>query len=271
MKLVFANARKCQQVAAIFANLKSFTENTSLYFKNDSVYLQCMDDSHCSLFECQLSRAWFKSYEFDPETDMATIGVNIAMMNKILNMWSDPQELTIETQPEGDKLHISFENANNTAASSQFNKYFEISLVNIDGQLLDAVVNETTVDMTIESKVFHSLISQLTIFDDNLTLTFGEEEVECVSSGSECSMKAKIDVGWLSAYAIPESTVLKQTYSLKYVQLMCQFNKLAPEMELGFSAEMPMMMKYALGDNNDTESFVRIHLAPKIVDEEDNE
>jgi hypothetical protein len=32
---------------------------------------------------------------------------------------------------------------------------------------------------------------------------------------------------------------------------------------------MPMIMKYALGDNNDTESFVRIHLAPKILDEED--
>jgi hypothetical protein len=31
---------------------------------------------------------------------------------------------------------------------------------------------------------------------------------------------------------------------------------------------MPMVMKYAVGDNNDTESFVRIHLAPKIPDDE---
>jgi hypothetical protein len=29
-----------------------------------------------------------------------------------------------------------------------------------------------------------------------------------------------------------------------------------------------MVMKYVLGDNNDTESFARIHLAPKIVDDE---
>ena len=50
--------------------------------------------------------------------------------------------------------------------------------------------------------------------------------------------------------------------------MMCQFNKLAPEMVLGFSADMPMVMKYAIGDNNDTESFVRIHLAPKIHDDE---
>jgi hypothetical protein len=110
----------------------------------------------------------------------------------------------------------------------------------------------------------------MTTFDDVLTLNFGEEEVECVSSGSDGSMTAKIDVGWLAAYAIPESTMLKQSYSLKYVQTMCQFHKLAPEMELGFVEDRPMVMKYALGDNNDPDSFVRIHLAPKIVDE-DNE
>jgi proliferating cell nuclear antigen PCNA len=266
MKLVFANARKSQQFSAIFANLKNFTENTSIYFKTDSVYIQCLDDSHCCLFECQLSKKWFKEYDFDPATDMATIGVNIAILNKILNMWNESQELTIETQPDGDKLHISFESDNNSAG--QFNKYFEISLVNIDSQLMDVVITDTTVDMTIESKIFYSLISQLTIFDDVLTLTFGEEEVECISSGSESSMKALIDVGWLEAYAIPEDTVLKQTYSLRYIQHMCQFNKLAPEMILGFSDDMPMVMKYDLGDNNDTESFVRIHLAPKIADDD---
>ena len=270
MKIVFASAKKCQQFAVIFANLKTFTDNMSIYFKTDNIYIQTLDDSHCALFECQLSREWFKTYEFDPTSDMATIGVNIAMLNKVLNMWNDSQELTIETEPESDKLHISFENANNAAASGQFNKYFEISLVDISSELMDVVITDTTVDMTIESKVFHSLISQLTTFDDVLTLTCGEEEVECVSSGSDGSMKAKIDVGWLSAYAIPESTVLKQTYSLKYVQTMCQFNKLAPEMELGFVEDRPMVMKYSLGDNNDTESFVRIHLAPKIADE-DNE
>jgi len=41
-------------------------------------------------------------------------------------------------------------------------------------------------------------------------------------------------------------------------------------MEMGFSAESPMTMKYSLGDNNYPNSFVRIHLAPKILDEDDN-
>lgn len=266
MKLVFATAKKCQQFTAIFANLKTFTENVSLYFKPDQMYIQCMDDSHCSLFECRLSSKWFKTYEFDPGSDMGQIAINIVMLNKVLNTWNDTQEMIIELQPESDKIHISFENGNTD--TSQFNKYFELSLIDLENQLLDAIVSDTLVDMSVESKIFHSLVNQLTIFNDNLKITFYEDDVEFMSSGTDGSMTAKIKAEDLAEYAISEGSVLTQTYSLRYVQMMCQFNKLASEMILGFSAEMPMTMKYILGDNNDTESFVRIHLAPKIPDDE---
>ena len=123
------------------------------------------------------------------------------------------------------------------------------------------VILTTLVDLSVESKIFCSLINQLSIFDSTLTLIFNEENIECISSGSEGSMKALINVNDVKEYAIPESTNLKQSYSLRYVQMMCNFNKLATEMEMGFSAETPMTMKYVLGDNNDPNSFVRIHLA----------
>ena len=266
MKLVFANAKRCQQFAAIFANLKAFTENTSIYFKPDSVYLQCMDDSHCALFECRLMSKWFKEYDFDPANDMGQIAINVVMLNKVLNTWTDKQELSIEIQPDSDKIHISFENGEDD--TSQFNKYYELPLINLDNQLMSVVDADTLVDMTIDSKMLHSLINQLAIFADTLSMNFGEEEVEFMASGTDGSMVAKIKAEDLAAYAMLENSVLKQTYSLRYVQMMATFNKLAPEMELGFSADMPMVMKYAVGDNNDTESFVRIHLAPKIPDDE---
>lgn len=267
MKIVFANAKKSQQFAAIFANLKAFTDNVSIYFKTDQVYIQAMDDSHCSLFECRLMSKWFKVYEFDTATDMGQIAINIVMLNKVLNTWSDNQELSIEIQPDSDKIHISFENGN--ADTSQFNKYYELSLIDLESQLMAVVDADTLVDMSVDSKLFHSLINQLGIFADTLSMNFNEDDIEFMSSGSDGSMTAKIKAEDLAEYAMLENTVLKQTYSLRYVQLMCQFNKLAPVMELGFSDEMPMFMKYALGDNNDTESFVRIHLAPKIADDEE--
>ena len=266
MKITFTNAKKCQQFAAIFANLKAFTENVSIYFKEESVYIQCLDDSHCALFECRLMSKWFKEYDFDPATDMGQIAINVVMLNKVLNTWTDKQELSIEIQPDSDKIHISFENGEDD--TSQFNKYYELSLINLDNQLMAVVDADTLVDMTIDSKLFHSLINQLGIFADTLSMNFGEDDIEFTSSGTDGTMVAKIKAEDLAEYAMLENSVLKQTYSLRYVQMMCQFNKLAPEMELGFSAEMPMVMKYRVGDNNDTESFVRIHLAPKIPDDE---
>ena len=267
MKIIFANARKSQQFAALFANLKNFTDNVPIYFRADNIYIQCLDDSHCCLFECQLDKSWFKEYTFDPATDMGQIGLNIAMLNKVLATWNDTQELSITTQPDSDKININFENGN--CVTGQFNKYFELSLIDLENQLLDVVIGDTLVDLRIESKIFCSLINQLTIFNHTLTLTFNEEAIECVSTGSEGSMKAMINVDEVNEYAIPEAAALTQTYSLRYIQMMCQFNKLSAEMELGFSDERPMLMKYDISDENATESFVRIHLAPKIPDNDD--
>jgi proliferating cell nuclear antigen PCNA len=293
MKFVLASTRKTQQFIAIFANLKNFTDNVSLFFREKNIYIQCLDDSHCCLFECQLDQAWFKEYTYDPMADQACIGVNIAMLNKVLNAWNDTQELSIETDPVTDKVAINYEKGN--AATGHFNKYFELSLMTLENNLMDVKVKDTLVDLTVDSKIFCALINQLTIFDNNLTFTFNEDNIECVSSGTEGSMKALINIAEVKEYAIPESTILKQSYSLRYVQMMCHFNKLAAEIKMGFSEDMPMVMKYSLDDpvekkadasetdaseaaaeNSDdeeeeeenTESFVRIHLAPKIMDTE---
>ena len=267
MKIVFSTARKIQQFTTIFANLKNFTENVSLYFKPTGIYIQCMDDSHCCLFECDLQAEWFAEYEFIDGEDQPSIGVNITMMNKVLGTWNDTQTLTLKLEPNQDKIAIDFEKrdeANNT----HFNKYFELSLVTLDNELLDVRTTDTLVDLVVESKLFCSLIQNLLIFNDVLTLTFNEENVECVSSGTDGSMKALIEVNEVKEYAITENTQsLIQSYSLRYIQMMCRFDKLAPEIQMGFNSLIPMHMKYVLSEEGEeTESFVRIHLAQKIAD-----
>lgn len=266
MKIVFETSRKGHQFSTLFSNLKNFTDNVCMYFRETEIYIQCLDDSHCCLFECKLNAEWFKEYIFDAETDQATIGVNIAMLNKVLVTLNDSQELSIETQPDSDKLFINFENG--ASALGHFNKYFEISLVNLDNELMNVVMFDTVVDLKVESKIFCALISQLTVFDNNLTMSFTDDNIECMSSGLDGSMKASIKIDDVKEYSIAENETLTVMYSLRYVQMMCQFNKLASVIEMGFNEESPMTMKYALDDNEECLSFVRIHLAPKIKDED---
>ena len=258
MKFIIEDTRKTFKLANIFSHLKPFTDNVVIYFKATGLYIQCMDDSHCALFECSLDKSWFTSYEFDEKTDMPSISVNIGMLYKVLNTREENQTVELaHTKENEDKLDITFK-------GGKMCKYFELPLINIEGDLLNLdSIKDTDIDLTIESKTFCDLVGQLMIFDEILTLTFTEDKIDMKSSGNEGSMKVDLHIDDIKEYAISEDTTLVQSYSLKNIHLMCQFNKLAVEMCMGFSKDKPMTMKYDLLED----SYVLIHLAPKMKED----
>jgi len=260
MKITLEDTRKVNKLAAIFCHLKPFTDNTVIYFKPEGLYIQCMDDGHCALFECTLDKKWFTTYEFNAASDMPCASLNIGMFYKVLNTREDEQTVEIElNKKDEDKIFISF-NGGKTC------KYFELPLNNIDHDVLNTdSIKETDIDLTIESKTLCDLINQLMIFDEVLTLSFSEEKIDMKSSGNEGSMKVDMKIDDMKEYAITEKTTLVQSYSLKYIHMMCQFNKLAGDINMGFSKDKPMTMRYDLLDD----SSVVIHLAPKVRDEDD--
>uniref|UniRef100_A0A6C0IL19 Proliferating cell nuclear antigen PCNA N-terminal domain-containing protein n=1 Tax=viral metagenome TaxID=1070528 RepID=A0A6C0IL19_9ZZZZ len=258
MKIVIEDMRKINKFATIFCHLKPFTDNVVIYFKTSGLYIQCMDDSHCSLFECSLDKTWFSAYGFSEADDMPSISVNIDMLYKVLNTREEEQILALELDKEQeDQISISF-------TGGKMCKYFELPLINVDNDLLNTdKIKTTDIDLTIESKTFCDLINQLMIFDEVLTLTFKEDKIDMKSSGNDGSMKVEMNIDDLKEYAISEDVTLVQSYSLKYIQLMCQFNKLSNEITMGFSKDKPMTMRYDLL----YESYVLIHLAPKIAED----
>jgi proliferating cell nuclear antigen PCNA len=259
MKITLEDTRKISKLATIVCHLKPFTDNVVFYFKPGGLYIQCMDDSHCALFECTLDKGWFTIYDFNTATDMPSASLNIGMFYKVLNTREDEQTLEIElTKEEEDKIFITF-NGGKTS------KYFELPLINVDHDVLNTdSIKDTDIDLTIEAKTLCELINQLMIFDEILTLTFSEEKIDMKSSGNEGSMKVNMKIDDLKEYAIAESTTLVQSYSLKYIHMMCQFNKLSSEINMGFSKDKPMTMRYDLLEG----SSVVIHLAPKIKDDD---
>jgi proliferating cell nuclear antigen PCNA len=258
MKFTIEDARKSIKLANIFCHLKPFTDNVVIYFKTSGLYIQCMDNSHCALFECSLDKSWFSTYSYDEDEDMPSVCVSIGMLYKVLNTREDNQSLEVELSKENeDKVYISFN-------GGKICKYFELPLINVDSELLNtSELRETDIDLTIEAKTFCDLINQLMIFDETLTLTFSEDKIDMKSSGNEGSMQVEMKIDDIKEYAIAEATTIEQSYSLKYIHLMCQFNKLAVEINMGFSKDKPMTMKYDLLED----SYVIIHLGPKMADD----
>ena len=257
MNLTLTDSKKIVKLATLFANLKTLSSNVVLHFKTEGLYIQSMDDSHCSLLECNLLSTWFNAYTVLEET--CRVGIGLQMFHKVLQSRQENQSLMLSLDAASDVIVVAFESSD--PARTSFDKRFELPLMNIEMDLVE-IKEHTEVDLELDSKLFTDLIHQLNMFDDSLTLVFQEDVIDLISSGLEGSMKAVIKIQDVKSYVIPEGPVLKQSYSLKYLQLMCQFNKLSSEMILGFGEHMPMSMRYNVSDDGD--NYVRIHLAPKI-------
>jgi len=258
MKLVLNEQTKVNQLITIFKNLKVFTTNLVINMNEEKgIFIQGIDNTQCCLCEVKIVPSWFSVFEFDANNDMPVIGINTIILQKVMNTYTDGQSIELITNGEADKLTILF-----LGKEDVFNKHFEIPLMNIEVDILAIPEEEKQVDLTIETKIFVELINQLQIFDDTLKVTFSEDSMEFIASGIEGEMKVNVSLDDVIEYGVEEELILTQNYSLRFIQLMCAFNKLSTEMCITFNDDKPMEGKYILGEN----SYMSFFISPKIED-----
>ena len=256
MKITISEPQKVAHFTAIFHNLKQFSDNMVIYFNSDNFYIQGLDGCHCCLFECKLTSQWFDNYDYDAEKDQPYIGVNLALLHKIIGTRHTDQTIELMVEKDSDNLDINFVGS----AENNLDRFFEISLIDIQCDLMELPPPDTLVDLTMNTSKFQELISQMLMFNNEVLFSFGEDKIKLNASGNDGSMRTEIKFDDVQEYAIAEGTELTQTYSLKYINMMCNFHKLNSEICMGFSESMPMYVKYNLDDD----SYVSFYLAPKI-------
>lgn len=243
MKLYLKEHEKICKFSTIFRNLQCLVDAIKIYFNDHGLYIQGMDNSSCCLFECNLPADWFDQYTYNTGVDAAQISVNTAIMQKVIGTLGDKQEITLSYEGQTDILRVEL-----SKGSVNFDKTFEISLIDLDVELLEIPQQETDVDLVIQTNKFSELISQLLIFSEILTLNFKDDAIEFKASGVEGSMSSCIDLEDVTEYAIGEDSELLHSYSLKYLNMMCNFSKLSKFIVMGFNENMPMSLVYNLDD-----------------------
>lgn len=259
MKLVLSDSDKISKFSILFQHLKAITEHVVLYMNSGGVHMQGMDPSHCTCFEVRLTSQWFDTFEYDQDKDITSLGISTNVLHKIIGTKKETQSLTIGVLEDENNLNVSL-----TGGDNVLDKYFEIPLMDIEQELFELNNEDSDVDLIMTSKNFSELVSQLQMFNDRLTMTFTEETVSMVSNGLDGSMKVNISFDDVIEYTVEEKIQLKQSYSLKFVSMMCQFSKLSEEFAMAFSKDRPMYGRYNLDDKN---SFVSFYLAPKVEDD----
>lgn len=262
MRLTITDKIKKDIFVTIFLCLKNFTNSVHIVFKPSHIYLQGMDKSHVCLYDIKINSEWFTQYEFNDGEDVQAIAVNTSTMHNVISISQTSQTIIIHYQGNPEKLNIDF--VNDLQVKGEFNRFFEIPLIELDLQLLEIPVVDYDAEFTINAKKMHEIASQLSLFGENMNIFCSEEMINISATGDSGKIMINVPIDDLNEFSISEGQEFKLNYSLNYVNKMCVMTKLSQEISIGISESFPMKIAYDIGDG----STAVFYLAPKIVDDE---
>ena len=105
MHITIDNLENASIFTLIFQHIKGFSDFVNLTFQEEKLYIQSMDSSKISVFEVNLKKSFFSNYDFEGSQ---TIGINVTLLHKILNIRNKKQKIDLQVEDGGDKLHLEF-------------------------------------------------------------------------------------------------------------------------------------------------------------------
>lgn len=284
MELTIKNIQKCEIFTSLFQNIKIFTDHLQIRFFSDYIYVQGMDTSHVSLYEITIPASWFSSYAFgddiitgmqsmdvsDSDNDVGNkkhkefvLGINTSIFFKILSAREKTQEIHIQyiDSEKNDNLLINFINGKD---KNDFDRHFDMPLVDITSDVWEIPQIEYQAEFTLSSAKFAAVVTHLKMFGDTMEFLCTEDIIKITSDSNHTGkMSVDININELTSYAIEEGGELKISYSLNYINNICQFHKICKEIEISIVEDNPMKISYDISDG----AKVLFYLAPKMSDD----
>jgi proliferating cell nuclear antigen PCNA len=254
MDIKLNNLSKVDEFAALFQNMKIFTDHINIDINEERIYIQTMDNCKISLLEVVIPKSWFCAYSCPIPI---TLGINTNIFYKILSSRDKVQTMHMyyNTSDE-DKLYIDMESTMKTV----FNRNFEIPLMDLSYDMLDITAIEYQADITLPSSDFALLINQLRGFGETLQFVCNENKIEMISKSiDQGKMSVIVDIDDLSAYAIEEEKEIDMSFSLKCLHNICSFSKNYKDVEIKMHSDSPLYVCYS-----DGELSIKIYLAPQM-------
>jgi|SaaInlV_200m_DNA_6_1039755.scaffolds.fasta_scaffold29887_1 DNA polymerase III sliding clamp (beta) subunit (PCNA family) len=278
MEFYINDKKKAEYFSVIFQNTKDFSDHTVMYFDENGLFMQGMNNSHVCLYELNIPKEWFHEYNYTSSSEKLLLGINNETIYKIINTKQEKHTIYFKYKQDDDHMDIIFKKNTNDKETNDketngkkqketktliLDKFYQIKLIDLEENLLEIPETEYNVDILIPTKSFADIIQELTIFHTDLKIVCTEEKINLIANGNNANMTANIDIDDLSEYAIEEDYEYKQHYSLEFVKLMTQFSKLSNEIFIGLSDSTPMKVEYKF-----QEGVISLYLAPKIEDDD---
>lgn len=259
MNIVINNAFRADCFASIFQHIKVFTEHVNILLDKDKMYIQTMDRSKVSIIEITIPADWFDEYTHTSNQTL-TLGVTSSILYRILNAREKSQKINIVfDEQEVDKLTVHFTGD----CKTEFDKHFEISLLDIENELMDIPHMESNAEMVLQSCNFANIINELKMFGNDLNIKCSEEKILlCASSEEQGKMYVEIKIDDLTTYMINEGETVDISFSLTNLHNICLYNKISKEIEIKIIENAPMQITYILGGHEHAKMV--FYLAPRM-------
>lgn len=249
----------------IFGLLKNLSEIIRFDLKQDHIYIQGLDKSHICLYELNLYSDWFDEYNVEGSNTL-TIAINLNTLYTIFNIHQPSQNLLVYYDTETEKLGIQFITV--IEKKEDINKTFELPSIDLEADFMDLPDTDYSLNFIINSKIFNDLITQISIFGDNLDLKScknQQEQVQIVlsTSGDKCNMNSNINLEDLAEYEFDSDITINLTFGLKILTSIIT-SKISTNIHISISNDIPIKIRYELGNN----SYLDFYAAPKVKDDE---
>ena len=248
--------KKKTNFISIFHILKNSCTDINATFDINNLHIQGMDKSHVCLFDLNLKKEWFESYEVSCKEEIC---FNANIFYSIISIKSDEQTLVIKKETN-DILLIELINL---IKNSDYNKYFTMPLLEYEYDEMNIPNTDFDAEFSLPSKRLTDMLSQLSNFGDDINIKCSDDCVDFKTKGISGEMRVNIPVEDMLSYGLVEGEEVDLIYSLLYVNKMCITNKLSTDIDFSISKEYPMKINYNLGDD----SSLVFYIAPKLSDD----
>jgi proliferating cell nuclear antigen PCNA len=249
MRVQIKDSKKFIEWCELFKFINKMNQHITILFKPNEVYIQIMDGAHVCLIDITIPSSWFDLYEND---DTTTIGLVSAIFVKIFGMYTKDSVFELELLNENDKLNIHFYNTTQ-------NKHFEVTLMDIEQDILSPSLIETNLDFNIKSTSFDKYINELGQFGDEVVIRCSDEKLFFETRGDDGQLQIELEGDTLEEFNVVENYVFTARFPIKYLSIISKFSVNYPHVHLFLDEENPVRITF---DN--TEIKFNYFLAPKM-------
>jgi proliferating cell nuclear antigen PCNA len=257
MKCVFKDAAVLKKIIAALS--KDLTL-TNFVFTTDGLTVNAMNNSHTDMRELVLKKNFFAEYECgEPET----VGINIDILKKFVNTAKPRDTVSWATSQTNIVINVQEPDENKSCTE------WTMKLVDFDQETLN-IPDDIQWDchVRIGSALFRQWISKTKLLEGNFTIKVIKDQEIVVSVNSDLAdVKIAQKIPSVMAHTVSCSDTFimsDKCIGSKEVDALDFLIQCSGGVDICFESDMPLVCTSYL----DTESYIRLWIAPMLGEEE---